>query len=59
LHERLVEAVEGLGDAVSLLAQLVRERHDLLEVDVAVPQLGAKLADEILELARQLLGVFQ
>ena len=51
MHEHVVEVVERFRNPVRLLAQLIGEGDDLLEVDVAVAELRAQLADELSEQA--------
>jgi hypothetical protein len=57
VHERFVDAVERLREAIRFLAQLVCERDELLEVDFAVREFRAELPDDLVEMLRQLLGV--
>src|SRR5205085_9437720 len=58
-HQRLVHRCERPGRAVGVLADLVGDLDEPLEVDAAVPELLAQLFDEPLEVVGELLNVFQ
>src|SRR4051794_13677176 len=59
LHQCLVDTVERLREPVGTLADLVGERDELLEVDVAVLELASKVVHEALDPFGELRRVLQ
>src|SRR5262249_55405029 len=54
--ERVVHAAERLRKTVGLLADLVGDRRELVEVELAIRELRAQLLERALELVGELLG---